>query len=24
MINVCRHRGSELVAEGTGRAHRLT
>lgn len=24
MINVCRHRGGELVAEGTGRAHRLT
>src|SRR3984893_12359567 len=24
MINVCRHRGSELVPDGTGRAHRLT
>ncbi len=24
MINVCRHRGGELVPEGTGRAHRLT
>jgi nitrite reductase/ring-hydroxylating ferredoxin subunit len=24
MVNVCRHRGSELVTEGTGRANRLT
>lgn len=24
MINVCRHRGGELVGEGTGRANRLT
>ena len=24
MINVCRHRGGELVPEGTGTAHRLT
>lgn len=24
MINVCRHRGGELVPEGTGRANRLT
>ena len=24
MLNVCRHRGAELVAEGTGRANRLT
>ena len=24
MINVCRHRGSELISEGTGKAHRLT
>jgi len=24
MINVCRHRGSEIISEGTGKAHRLT
>jgi phenylpropionate dioxygenase-like ring-hydroxylating dioxygenase large terminal subunit len=24
MLNVCRHRGSELVADGTGKANRLT
>jgi nitrite reductase/ring-hydroxylating ferredoxin subunit len=24
MLNVCRHRGSEIVPEGTGRTHRLT
>jgi nitrite reductase/ring-hydroxylating ferredoxin subunit len=24
MLNVCRHRGAELVAEGTGKANRLT
>ena len=24
MVNVCRHRGSEIIGEGTGKAHRLT
>ena len=24
MINVCRHRGAELLAEGTGKANRIT
>ena len=24
MVNVCRHRGAEIVGEGTGKAHRLT
>ena len=24
MVNVCRHRGSEIISEGTGKAHRLT